>query len=77
MLVLGLVLSEGTVALEKLVEHTPETEPVRAGVVGSALGQDLRGHVAVSTNTGMRTLFTEIGLRIRIEINQLRSVSIN
>jgi hypothetical protein len=50
-LVLGLVLAKGRVALEQLVEHASEAEPVGAGIVGRTFRQDFGGHVAVSTST--------------------------
>lgn len=46
-LVLGLVLAERRVALEQLVEHAAEAEPVGRRVVARALGQHFWSHVAV------------------------------
>lgn len=60
MLVLGFVLPERRVALEQFVQHAAEAEPVRARVVRCALGQDLRRHVAVGADRGVRLLFAKI-----------------
>ena len=59
-LVLGLVLPEGAVALQQLVQHAAEAEPVGGGVVGRALAQDLRGHVAVGAHGGVGLLLAEV-----------------
>lgn len=55
-LVFGLVLAERRVSLEQLVEHATEAEPVRRGVIGCALGQDLGGHVAMGAS-GMSKVY--------------------
>ena len=60
MLVSRLVLSERTVAFEKFIEHTAKTKPIGRRVVGRALGQDLRSHVAVGADRGMGLLFAKV-----------------
>ena len=59
-LVLGLVLPERAVALQQLVQHAAEAEPVGARVVRSALGQHLGRHVAVRAHRGVGLLLAEV-----------------
>ena len=60
MLVLGLVLPERAVALQQLVEHAAEAEPVGRGVVGRALAQHLGRHVAVGADGRVGLLLAEV-----------------
>ncbi len=54
------MLPERTVSLQQLVDHAAEREPVSAGVVGHALGEHLRRHVAVGAHAGVRLFLAEI-----------------
>lgn len=47
MFVFGFVLAEGRVALQQLVKHAAEAEPVGRRVVACAFGEHFRSHVAV------------------------------
>jgi len=65
-LVLRLVLPERAVPLQQLVEHAPKAEPVGAGVVRRALGQNLRGHVPVRSDAGVRFLLAEVASQAQV-----------
>ena len=67
-LVLGLVLAEGGVALEQLVEHAAEREPVGGGVVGDALGQHFRRHVAVRAAAARKQSHNNNNNNIKYEV---------
>ncbi|RNA09524.1 hypothetical protein BpHYR1_005796 [Brachionus plicatilis] len=64
--VLGLVLSEGAVALEQLEYHAAEREPVGAGVVGDAFGEHLGRHVAVGADGRVRLFFREVARQTQV-----------
>jgi len=66
MLVLGLVLSERTVAFEEFVDHAAKAEPVSTRVVAGTFAQDFRCHVAVRSNRSVRLLFAVVARQAQV-----------
>lgn len=65
-LIFGLVLAKGTVALEQFVQHTAEGEPVGRGIVRDAFGEHLGRHVPVRSDARVRLLLRVVARQAQI-----------